>query len=396
MQVGLDRVAQGTVTKELRGSRVGLLTHAAAVDRHLELAIGVLRRAGASPAVLFGPEHGLYATAQDMAPVAGESFAGIPVVSLYGETADALVMTEADAERFDVLVMDMQDVGSRYYTFVWTALLNAEQAIRCGKRVLILDRPNPIDGQTVEGDVQENFSFVGLREIAVRHGLTLGEIVALFIGRSGVSVGAGGQLQVVATLGWDRSQEASSWDRAFVMPSPNMPTLETARVYPGGCLLEGTNLSEGRGTTRPFELFGAPWLDVPRWFATARAAYEFPGCVLRETLFRPTFHKYAGMVCQGVQVHVTDPTQFAPMRAYLTLIAAAQRNHPSEFCFRTEKYEYVDNIPAIDLLAGKAVFREGAVRGDPLRELVELIARPSERAIAIYREGLTWGQRASV
>ena len=279
MRTGLDRLATHTqLGSELRAARVGLLAPAASVDRRLVHARTVLEALGVDVALVLGPEHGYGSEAQDLADVAdARDRAGTPIRSLYGQRFDDLSPRAEDLEKIDILLVDLQDVGARYYTFVWTAVLAMRACVKNGVRVIVLDRPNPIGGDVarIEGRRQDRpyCSFVGLEPIPVRHALTLGEIVAWradaeAIAREAVSVGG--------VSGIDRAQTAAGWDRPFVMPSPNMPTADTALVYPGGCLVEGTNLSEGRGTTRPFEIVGAPWLDGPR-LAGALHALGLPG-----------------------------------------------------------------------------------------------------------------------
>ncbi len=379
MLVGLDRLpSELRLIQSLRSAQVALLAHPASVDRNVMHISRVLEACGIRPVKIFGPEHGYGGEAQDMIGVehAVDPITNAPIVSLYGGSIEALSPTAEDLQGLNVLLVDLCDVGSRYYTFVWTALLAIRSALKQGMRAVVLDRPNPIGGTfaSVEGRSQRSgfLSFVGLEPIPVRHSLTLGEIVAEMCAREGVNVSPDGQVQIVGVQGWQREDLAHRWDRAFVMPSPNMPTPDTALVYPGGCLLEGTNLSEGRGTTRPFEILGAPWLDgvrLARDFATLGLA----GCALRPLTFLPTFHKHGGKVCGGVQVQVVDPVAFRPMAAYLGIIALAQKQCPEDFRFRTERYEFVDNIPAIDLLVGGAEAREAMLAGASPREVIATV-----------------------
>ncbi|MDF2696077.1 MAG: hypothetical protein K0S65_4460, partial [Labilithrix sp.] len=319
--VGLDRIssdpALAALVAELRKSRVALLAHPASVSRKLVHALDVLRELGIAPRVLFGPEHGWSGQAQDMIGVDDGSEAGARIVSLYGERYEDLSPRREHLEGIDAVVIDLQDVGARYYTFVWTAVLVARACRDANVRVIVLDRPNPLGGASIEGRLQDErfLSFVGLERVPVRHGLTLGEIVAW---RAKVE-GYAELVTVVRATGLDRAAHASGWNRAFVMPSPNMPTYDTALVYPGGCLLEGTNLSDGRGTTRPFELTGAPWLDGTR-LAKALEATGLGGFIARPTSFEPTFHKHARQTCGGVQIHPTDPSTFRPYATYVALI----------------------------------------------------------------------------
>lgn len=372
LSVGLDRLSSdpslGALVSLLRTSRVALLAHPASVARGLDHALDVLFEMGIVPRVLFGPEHGWSGHAQDMIGVRDGVDAGARIVSLYGERYEDLSPRAEHLDGIDVVVIDLQDVGARYYTFVWTAVLVARACRDVGVRVVVLDRPNPLGG-AIEGRAQETerfCSFVGLERVPIRHGLTLGEIVAW---RASVE-GFAELVTVVRALGLDGAANATAWDRPFVMPSPNMPTFDTALVYPGGCLLEGTNLSDGRGTTRPFEVTGAPWLDGKK-LARDLGGTGLAGFVPRAISFEPTFHKHAKQTCGGVQIHVTDPLRFRPVATYVALIALAQRAHPEHFRFRTETYEFVDTVPAFDLLTGSAVARERILAGDDPRTIAD-------------------------
>jgi uncharacterized protein YbbC (DUF1343 family) len=368
MRVGLDRLSRNRkLLAELTSRRVGLLAHPASIDRELRHVSEVLRSCEVEPRIIFGPEHGYGGEAQDMIGVAdARSPEGVPIVSLYGDTVEALSPTADHLAEVDVLVIDLADVGSRYYTFVWTALLAARRAVERGVEVLILDRPNPLGGVVEEGRcVRPGFaSFVGLEPVPVRHALTLGEIVALFLEGAGRDA-----LRIVGLQGWERGRTSRGWDRPFVMTSPNMPSLETALVYPGGCLIEGTNLSEGRGTTRPFEIVGAPFLDGQA-LAKALSGAGLPGFVARPISFVPTFHKHAGRPCGGVQIHVVDEATFRPYATYLALVALARRQAPDGFAWRTERYEFIDHIPAFDLLTGSAEARLAIDAGVALADVL--------------------------
>jgi len=373
MQIGLDRLPSlPHLVAELRTRRVGLLAHPASVDGSLRHVSAVLASLGIAPKIVFGPEHGYGGEAQDMVGVdhATDPTTGAPIVSLYGARFDDLSPRGEHLAAIDVLLVDLADVGSRYYTFIWTALLALRACAARGVEVVVLDRPNPLGGEAraTEGRLPRDrrfLSFVGLEPVPVRHGLTLGEIVALFAAREGLA----SSLRTVRALGLPRAALATAWDRPFVMTSPNMPTFDTALVYPGGCLLEGTNLSEGRGTTRPFEIVGAPFLDGFR-LARDLAATGLPGFVARPLTFQPTFHKHAGTICGGVQIHPTNPATFRPYATYLALTALARSQAPDAFRFRTERYEYVDDIPAFDLLTGSADAREAILADAPLGDWV--------------------------
>jgi uncharacterized protein YbbC (DUF1343 family) len=372
MRTGLDRLLDSPPMRArlLRG-RLGLLTHPAAVTSGFVHGAAALRAVGHRFEIFFGPEHGFGGEAQDMATVGDARDAeGTIVRSLYGDRFEDLIPKDEDLARIDTLVVDLQDVGSRYYTFVWTAVCALRACARRGASVVVLDRPNPIGGapETLEGRMQNTrfCSFVGLEPIPIRHALTLGEIVAWRRAVEKLDVDL-----AVVRCEWDRELAASS---RWVLPSPNMPTFDTALVYPGGCLVEGTHLSEGRGTTRPFEIVGAPWIDGAR-LGRELAATGLPGFVARPLHFQPTFHKHAGEVCGGVQIHVTDARAFRPVATYLALVALAHHQDPARFRFRTDRYEFVDDVPAFDLLTGDAEARERIERGDRPLEIAGEIAR---------------------
>jgi uncharacterized protein YbbC (DUF1343 family) len=332
--------------------RVGLVTHPAAVDQQLWHCCELLAEAkGVDLAALFGPEHGWLGTAQDLVGVGPghDPVSGLRIHSLYGATFDSLRPTAEQLQGLDALVIDLQDVGSRYYTFQATMLLCLEAASRQRIVTVVLDRPNPLGGLAVEGPtLQPGYeSFVGLHPVVTRHGMTIGELARLYRAERGLQ----GELQVIPCEGWSRAMDFDQTGLPWVLPSPNMPTVETAFVYPGMCLLEGTNLSEGRGTTRPFELCGAPWLDA-RKLCRRLQEEALPGVLFRPASFQPGFHKFAGQVCHGVQVHVRDRQAFQPVRTGLALVAALRELSGSSFAWRSEPYEFVTDRPAIDLLFG--------------------------------------------
>jgi uncharacterized protein YbbC (DUF1343 family) len=368
-RTGLDTLRDAGFAA-LAGKRVGLVCHAPSVDRHLAHAADLLRAAkGVQLARLFGPEHGIRGEAQDMIPVGDQKDprTGVPVVSLYGASAESLAPRTEMLSGLDVLVVDLQDVGSRYYTYAATMGLVMAAAGRARVPVTVLDRPNPIGGVAVEGGVVEpGFeSFVGLYPLAVRHGLTLGEIARYLVARCGVRC----DLEVVPMDGWRRAQGFAATGLPWVLPSPNMPTVDTALVYPGLCLIEGTNLSEGRGTTRPFETVGAPYLD-PYALAAALESEHLPGVAFRPLSFLPTFQKWAGTPCHGVQLHVTDAPSFAPLRTGYAVVAHARRLGGAAFAWRAEAYEFVKEIPAFDLLAGSRRPRAFIENGAPVDDIV--------------------------
>ncbi len=291
---------------------------------------------------------------------------GIPVVSLYGSDLHSLRPSPEHLQGLDAVVYDLQDVGARYYTFVATLSYVMEAARDAHLPVVVLDRPNPIGGVALEGPVlKPGFdSFVGRYPIPVRHGMTTAELAAL----TNTAFGIGCDLRVVAMSGWRRAMHFEDTGLPWVAPSPNMPTPDTARVYPGACLVEGTNLSEGRGTTRPFELVGAPWLDGRR-LASALREEGLPGVLFRPVSFRPMFHKHAGASCHGVQVHMTDRDRFRPFETYLVLLREAIRQDPERFDWRRDAYEFVTDRLAIDLLLGRSDLRPLLEEGASIEEM---------------------------
>jgi uncharacterized protein YbbC (DUF1343 family) len=361
---GLD-VLVSRLPRLLKGHRVGLLCHQASVTRELTPAAdAVARLGGVRLAALFAPEHGLAGAAQDHAPVGrtNDLTTGLPVWSLYGRR---LAPSEAMLGDVDTLVVDLQDVGSRYYTFVWTMALCLRACARAHVPVLVLDRPNPLGGLVMEGNLPDPrfASFVGLYPLPARHAMTIAELAAYLNETHGI----GCDLILVLMEGWRRTMSWEDTGLPWVAPSPNMPTPDTARVYPGGCLIEGTNLSEGRGTTRPFELVGAPFLDGRR-LASALTRRGMPGVTFRAAGFQPAFHKYTGQLCQGVQLHVTDARRFKPFATYLALIIEARRQSRL-FRWRRPPYEFERKRLPIDLLCGGDAIRRAIERGRPLRRL---------------------------
>jgi uncharacterized protein YbbC (DUF1343 family) len=376
---GLD-VLVSRLPSLLRGLSVGLLCHQASVTRGLTPAAAALRSMrGVKLRRLFAPEHGLTGAAQDHAHIDAERdpLTGLPVMSLYGKRLEP---PPASLNGLETLVIDLQDVGARYYTFTWTMALAMRAAARVGLPVVVLDRPNPLGGQELEGNMPDPrfASFVGLYPLPTRHGMTIGELA----GYLNDTHGLGCDLTVVPMLGWRRAMLWEATELPFVAPSPNMPTVDTARVYPGGCLIEGTNLSEGRGTTRPFEWVGAPYLDGPR-LAHALERRRLPGARFRAIGFEPAFHKWKGRRCGGVQVHVTDPGRFKPVATYLALIAEARRQAPRHFKWRKPPYEFEWRKLPIDLLGGGPSMRRAVERG-AARKALE----------ASWRRGLTGFARA--
>jgi uncharacterized protein YbbC (DUF1343 family) len=368
----------------LRGLRVGLVCNPTSVDRRLRHAADLLASApGVRLAALFGPEHGVRGDVQYMAAVGDDRdrVTGLPVHSLYGSSPESLRPRRSQLEGLDALVFDVQDVGTRFYTYQATMMLCMEAAAEAGLRFVVLDRPDPVGGLEVEGPaLRPGFeSFCGMHDLAVRHGMTVGELAALFREERALDL----DLVVVPCEGWRRRTRFEGTGLPWIFPSPNMPTPETALLYPGMCLLEGTNLSEGRGTTRPFHLFGAPWLDGVR-LAADLGAERLPGVRFRPVGFTPTWDKHAGTRCHGVEVHVHDPDAFRPFRTGLACVAVARAQDPDRFAWRTETYEFVAGVPAFDLLCGSDRERRGIEAGSGWRDLARAFAA-EERAFARRR-----------
>jgi uncharacterized protein YbbC (DUF1343 family) len=364
VHTGLDEILARP--KRLAGLKLGLIANPVSMTADFVPATLALRaRRPLKLTALFGPEHGIWGNAQDLVEIEDvrDPVTGLRVHSLYGKTR---VPTREMLDPVDALVFDLQDVGSRYYTFIYTMLHAMEACAIHGRVMVVLDRPNPLGGVAVEGNIlePEYRSFVGLHPIPVRHGMTAGELALLFKDECGLRL----DLRVVRMRGWRREMSFEETGLPWVMPSPNMPTVDTAFVYPGGCLIEGTNLSEGRGTTRPFELVGAPWID-PWRLAKDLQAERLPGVRFRATFFTPTFQKHAGRLCGGVQVHVSDRRVFAPYLAYLLLIHHARRQDPSRFAWRDPPYEYEYVKRPIDILCGTDRIRLAMEEGLSPRKL---------------------------
>ena len=365
-QLGLESLCQNPPAA-LAGKRLGLLSNQSSTDRHLVHARDRIRAAFPGQLVcLFSPQHGFFCEKQDNmieSAHATDAVTGLPVYSLYGETRKPKPEWFAG---IDVLLVDLLDVGTRIYTFIWTVMHCLETAAETGVRVLILDRPNPIGGTLAEGNLlqEDCASFVGRTAIPMRHGLSMGEL-ALFCKRQ---MGIAADLEVVPMPGWQRCDLYPATGLPWVFPSPNMPTFQTAQVYPGQVLWEGTNLSEGRGTTLPFELFGAPFVDH-RAILDKIANTPLPGCLLRPLSFEPTSGKWAGQTCVGFQIHVTDAESFRPYRATLALLQAMILLYPGQFAYKEPPYEYEFERLPMDLMIGDQTIRKGLEQGVPVMDL---------------------------
>jgi uncharacterized protein YbbC (DUF1343 family) len=349
VRVGIERLLDEDRSL-LADARVGLVSNPASIDRGFRHAAEVLADDREIDLVaLFGPQHGFRSDLQDNmieTPHGVDPRRRVPIYSLYSETREP---TPEMLRDLDVLVIDLQDVGTRVYTYVYTMANCMRAAARHGVRVVVCDRPNPVGGVAVEGALlrPECVSFVGQFAIPLRHGMTIGELARLF--NQEFAIGAA--LDVVPLDGWQRSMYFDDTGLPWVMPSPNIPTLDSALVYPGAVLFEGTMLSEGRGTTRPFELIGAPWIDGDA-LAAAMNGRALPGVHFRPAVFEPTFQKHAKQTCGGCQLHVTDREAFQPVRAAIELIAEFRRQNPSAFAWRQPPYEYEHDKWPIDILYG--------------------------------------------
>jgi uncharacterized protein YbbC (DUF1343 family) len=352
--------------KYLKGKTVGLIVnHTSRAGDGKHSIEHFLSHSAFTLKTLFAPEHGLYGTAQDMIHIADEvdPLSGLNVKSLYGTNKDSLTPDPALLEGIDNLVFDIQDVGARYYTFIYTMANCMTICKQAGARMVVCDRPNPINGVSVEGNlVGENWrSFVGQYPLPNRHGMTVGELAQLFNDHFDIHC----DLQVVPMTGWEREMWYDQTEMVWVPPSPNMPTLATATVYPGKCLIEGTQLSEGRGTTLPFEHIGAPFIDPHKLAGRLKNDSKLlPGVFFRPQYFKPMFQKHAGEICAGLQFHITDRDQFKPLLTTIALLRAIAELYPDQLQWRTEPYEYVSDRLAIDLLYGNPELRETIFKDD--------------------------------
>ena len=354
IEIPLDHLSELWLDK-LRGKRIAALLHPASVSSKLEHASHILERHNGDLfqiAAFFGPQHGFLGQTQDNM-VEWKSYEhprlGVPVYSLYGEYREP---TPEMLKDLDAILVDLQDVGARYYTFVWTLYLCMRACEKHGVEVVVLDRPNPINGVSIEGPVLDpNYtSFVGMHPIPVRHGRTIGELAQQVRDEAFPEC----RLSILPMKGWERGMWFDQTGLPWVMPSPNMPTLDTATVYPGMCLLEGTNISEGRGTTRPFEIFGAPFVDAEPLCRELNDLH-LPGVFFRENYFEPTFQKFAGQLCGGAQLHVQDRQSFRPFETGVQIIRTLRRMYGDLVEWKKPPYEYEKEKLPIEILLGRPV-----------------------------------------
>lgn len=372
--LGSERLlASGT----LKNRRVGVVSNPASVNAHFQHVVRATAIAqGVTLAAIFGPQHGYRADVQDNmieTAHAHDPTRGVPVYSLYSETREPT----ADMLRgVDLLVVDLQDVGSRIYTFIYTMA----NCLRAGKKhgvpVIVTDRPNPIGGETIDGPtlVSGFESFVGQFPIPMRHGMTIGELARYFNNACGI----GADLTVVPMENWRRNMFYADTGLPWVMPSPNVPTADTTVVYPGTVLFEGTNVSEGRGTTRPFELIGAPWVDAEA-LADKLNAYGLPGVFFRAVVFEPTFQKHARQPCGGCQIHVLDRDDFPAVESAVAVLTEIRAQNPTAFQWKQPPYEYEHEKLPIDILAGSSQLRQQVESGLPVKAIGESWIQEHER-----------------
>lgn len=366
IKLGIEKLLE-TSPKWLSEKRIGLLVNQASVDNHLRNTVDLLVQLYPSNIrTLFGPQHGIGGEKQDNM-VESHDFIhpqfNIPVFSLYGANRTP---TREMLETIDILIIDLQDIGTRVYTFISTMAYCMQAAKQHGKKVVVLDRPNPIGGDKVEGNLlkDEFRSFVGIYPIPMRHGLTIGELALLFNNHYQI----GCELEVIPMEGWHRYMLFHETGLDWVCPSPNMPSTETALAYPGQVILEGTNLSEGRGTTIPFQLCGAPFID-PYQLKRKVQQRKLPGIIIREVFFQPTFNKWQSEVCGGLQTHINDPKTYKPYITTLSIIQDTIFLYPSHFSWRKPPYEYEREKMPIDLIMGDKSLREGIEQQKDINEL---------------------------
>lgn len=366
-QLGVERLL-GDKVDVIRGQRVGLVCNQASVlpDSFGHAADAFHGRDEFRLTTLFGPQHGIRGDMQDNmieTPHAVDERTGIMVYSLYSETR---IPTEEMVSDIDTFVIDLQDVGCRIYTFVYTMANCMRSAKQYGKKVVVCDRPNPINGNAIEGNITEHEfkSFVGQFELPTRPGMTIGELALMF----NTHFGIGCDLEIVEMRGWDRNMWWSDTSLPWIIPSPNIPTAETCIVFPATVHVEGTELSEGRGTTKPFELNGAPFIDPYDW-VDALDAYKFDGVKFRHVFFRPTFQKYADKTCGGVQIHITDREAFTPVIVGIAMIKTAYDMYTEKFEWKREPYEYVFDQNPFDVVCGTDKIRKQIESGVSLAEV---------------------------
>jgi uncharacterized protein YbbC (DUF1343 family) len=368
IKLGLERLLDDRIAV-LKDARIGLVCNQASVDHSLRHAADVLfDHPAINLTTLFGPQHGIRGDVQDNMIETGHARdrrTGLPIYSLYSDTREP---TDEMLNDVDVIVVDLQGVGCRIYTFAYTMANCMRVAARLGKKVVVCDRPNPIGGEKVAGNVTEagHESFVGQYLLPTRHGMTMGELARLFNEHFGI----GCELEIVKLAGWSRNLWYDDTDGPWVMPSPNIPTPDSCKVFPGTVHLEGTQMSEGRGTTRPFELVGAPYIQADQ-YASELMKLNLPGVLFRASVFMPTFQKHGGKACGGVQIHVTDREAFEPVQTGIAIVKTAYDMYPNDFRWKDPPYEYEYTRNPFDVISGTTKLREQIERGDSLEAIVD-------------------------
>jgi uncharacterized protein YbbC (DUF1343 family) len=368
----------------IKGKRVGLITNPTGVDQRLNSVVDLLYNdPDVQLVALYGPEHGVRGSAQagEYVPFYIDEKTGLPVYSLYGPTKKP---TPEMLRGVDVLLFDIQDVGTRFYTYIYTMAYAMEAAKENNIPFIVLDRPNPLGGTKVEGPVLDPkySSFVGMYPIPLRHGMTVGELALLFNKEFGI----GADVTVVKMKGWKRSMYYDDTGLQWVLPSPNMPTLDTAMVYPGAALIEGTNVSEGRGTTKPFELIGAPFIDSMK-LAEKLNALNLPGVIFRSASFTPTFSKYSGKLTHGIQIHVTDRHAFKPVETGLSIVKTIHDLYPGQFAFSQENSQ---GVSYFDQLIGNGWVRQAIEDGMSVDEMKQKWEKDVEAFMKIRKKYLLY------
>ena len=387
---GLEKIKK-EFPKVLENKRVGLVCHAASIDNNYNHIIDLFNNFPCTVTAIFGPQHGLFGQTQDnmiewQGDEESKKESAVQLFSLYGKVRKP---TDEMVEHLDVFVVDLQDVGARPYTYIWTIKNILEVSQEKGIPVVVLDRPNPVGKLPIDGAVLDPnyFTFVGGAEIPLNHKMTIGEM-ALFVKNEYFS---SAELTVISMDGWYRNSLMSDFNLPWVLPSPNMPTLDTAIVYPGQVILETVNISEGRGTTTPFEMFGAPWLDRKQ-FREHFQKFDVEGVFLRDHDFIPTFNMYHGELCGGFQAHITNIEKFRPVEFTAAILKTAQECFPQDFTFNAPPYEYEYEKLPIDIVSGDTTLREWILNGSDLKEIRTVWSKKYDtflekfNRIALYRE----------
>jgi len=364
VKTGLDIFLQNT--NKYKDRKIALIVNQTSVNQNLQYSWDLLQQAGLQIKTIFSPEHGLFATEQEMVAITNQPDFNCNIVSLYKDSYESLIPKDAQLNDIDLVIFDIQDIGARYYTYVNTMALFMKAIEDKDIEMLILDRPNPLGGKYIEGPLldEDFYSFVGVFPIAIKHGLTPAELALLYKDIEKIDI----NLSIIKMEGWNRTMNFDDTELPWIPPSPNMPTVKTAVVYPGMCLFEGLNISEGRGTTTPFEVFGAPFIN-PNQLKKQLEDSKLEGVIFRPMYVKPTFNKFSGKVIGGLYIHVTDVQKFKPFLTAVALTQAIYNLHRDKFKFLKGVYEFNDKHPAFDLLAGSDVIRKMIFNNEKLSEI---------------------------